>query len=131
MTRDIKWADWKINDPAETLKMIHKANKEYLVPGIEEDIIPISEPEDKMPVHVIPDEGERVRLNGISENSSELTYHNKDSDAETSVYNRVLNSLNIYIYTLYNPTMQKMHKPVIEGNYNVTGYTRVVPIVEN
>ena len=56
MTRYVKWVDWKTTDPAETLKMFHKAHKEYLVSDIEEDIIPKSEPEYKMPVHVIPDE---------------------------------------------------------------------------
>ena len=44
MTRDVKWADRKMTNPAETLKMFHKAHKEYLLPGIEEDIIPTSEP---------------------------------------------------------------------------------------
>ena len=33
--------------------------------------------------------------------------------------------------TSYNPTMQKMHEPFIEGKYKVTGYTRVIPIVEH
>ena len=33
-----------MNDPAETLKMFLKSEKEYLVPGIEKDIIPTSEP---------------------------------------------------------------------------------------
>ena len=55
--RDVKWADWKITDPTETLKMSRKAHKEYFVPVIEEVIITYSEPEDKMHVHVIPDEG--------------------------------------------------------------------------
>ena len=61
ITRDVKWVDWKMTDPADTLKMFCEANKEYLVPGIEEDIIPTSEPEKNMPVNVIPDEGEIVR----------------------------------------------------------------------
>ena len=56
MKRDIKWADWKMTDPAEILKMCREANKEYLVTGIEKDIIATSEPEDKMPAHLIPDE---------------------------------------------------------------------------
>ena len=34
MTRGVKWADWKMTNPAETLKMFRKAEKEYLVPGI-------------------------------------------------------------------------------------------------
>ena len=41
-----------MTDPAETLKMFREANKEYLVPGIEEDRIPTSELEDNMPVHI-------------------------------------------------------------------------------
>ena len=45
MTRDVKWVDWKMTDTAETLMVFHKAHTEYLVPGIEEDIIPMSEPE--------------------------------------------------------------------------------------
>ena len=57
MTRDIKWADFKMTNPAETLKISRNAEKESLVPGIEEDIIPTSKPEEKMHVHVIPDEG--------------------------------------------------------------------------
>ena len=55
MTRDVKWVDWKTTDQAETLKMFHNVHKEYLVPVIEEYIIPTSEPEYNMPVHVILD----------------------------------------------------------------------------
>ena len=55
-----------------------------MVPGIEEDVITTSKPEDKMPVHVISDEGEIVRLKEISEKSSEFTYLKKYSDADTS-----------------------------------------------
>ena len=32
---------------------------------------------------------------------------------------------------LCNPTMQKMHDTVIEGNYKVTGDMRVIPIVDH
>ena len=46
-----------MTDTAETLKISHKAYKEYLVPGIDKDIIRTLEPEYKMHVHVIPDEG--------------------------------------------------------------------------
>ena len=63
------------------------------MPGIEEYIIHTSEPEDNMPVHVIYDEGERVRPNEISERSSDLTYLKKDADADTSAYDRVLIAL--------------------------------------
>ena len=35
MTRDVKWADCKMTNPAETLKMFCEADKEYLVPDIE------------------------------------------------------------------------------------------------
>ena len=34
------------------------------------------------------------------------------------------------LYTLYNTAMTRMHKPVIAGNYTVTRYTRVIPVVE-
>ena len=34
MTRDVTWADWKMTNPAETLKMFREAEKEDLVPGI-------------------------------------------------------------------------------------------------
>ena len=37
-----------------------RGDPEDWVPGIEEDIIPKSEPEYNMPVHEIPDEGETV-----------------------------------------------------------------------
>ena len=46
-----------MTDPAETLKVFRKAEKEYLVPCIEEYIINSSEPEDKIPVHIFPVEG--------------------------------------------------------------------------
>ena len=72
MTRDVKWEDWKITNPAEILKMFCKADKDDLVPGIEEDITTTSEPEDKMHVHVIPVEVERVRPNEIFLKSSEI-----------------------------------------------------------
>ena len=55
MTRYVKWAYRKMTNPAEALKMLQKANKQYLLPGIEKGIIPTSEPEDKMPVQVISD----------------------------------------------------------------------------
>ena len=41
-TRDVKWADWKMTDTAETLKMLRDAHKEYMVLGIEEDNITTS-----------------------------------------------------------------------------------------
>ena len=83
-----------------------------------------------MIVHVIPDEGERVGRNEISESSSELTYHKKDVDADMSSYNRVKNALK-ELYTSYIPTRQKMHEPVIKGNCKVTRGTRVIPIMEH
>ena len=74
--------------PAETLKVFPEAYKEYFVSCIQKDIIPSSEPKEKMQVHVIPNEVERVRLNRISEKLSEFTYLNKDADADMSVYNK-------------------------------------------
>ena len=56
-TRDFKWADWKNTDPAETLKMFREVEKKYFVPGIEEEGINTSKPEENMPVYLIPDEG--------------------------------------------------------------------------
>ena len=66
----------------------------------------------------------------ISEKSSDLTYLKKDADADTSEYDRLLNALK-KLDTLYNPKMQKMHDPVIEGNYKVTVDTRFIPIVDH
>ena len=120
ITRDFKWVDWKMTDQTENLKMFRKAHKEHLVPGIEEDNIPKSEPEDNMPVHIIPDGGESVRQNKNSVESLEFMYHKKDEDTDTSSYNRVLNAPK-KLDTFYNPTMKRMHAPVIEGNYKVTG----------
>ena len=34
MTRDVKWEDWKMADPTETLKMFRESHKGDLVPGI-------------------------------------------------------------------------------------------------
>ena len=72
MTRDVKWDGCKKTDTVETLKMFRKAETEDWVPCIEEDIIHMSKPEEKIPVHVIPDGGEIVRPNKISEKSSEI-----------------------------------------------------------
>ena len=83
-----------------------------------------------MPVKVTPDEVERVRPNKISENSSELTYLNKDVDADMSAYDRVLYSLK-KLDTLYNPTMHKMHNPVIKRKYKMTGDTILLSIMEH
>ena len=44
MIRGVKWVDWKNTDPVETLKMFRKVAKEYLVTGIEEEVIPTSKP---------------------------------------------------------------------------------------
>ena len=92
MTRDIKWVEWKITDPAETMKMFCGPNKDNLVPGIKEEKTPTSEPEDKLPVHIIPDEGESMRPNEKSK-SSEFTYHKKYDNTDMPAYDRVLNAL--------------------------------------
>ena len=90
----------------------------------------MSEPEKNMPVCVIPDEGERLRPNENSEKSIEFKYRKKDADTDTSLYDRVLNSLK-KLYAFYNPTIKNMHEPVIEVNYKVMGDTRVILIVEH
>ena len=60
--------------------------------------------------------------------SSYFTHHKKETNTETSEYDRVLNALK-ELYALYNPTMTRMHEPVIKVKYKVTGNTRVVLIV--
>ena len=45
MKRDVKGEEYKMTDPEETLKMFRDTHEEDLVPGIEEDKIPMSEPE--------------------------------------------------------------------------------------
>ena len=35
MTRGVKWTDFEMTDPTETLNMFREAYKEYLVPDIE------------------------------------------------------------------------------------------------
>ena len=84
--------------------MFRETEKEDLVPGKEEDIIPTSKPEENIHVHVKPDEGERVRLNENYEKSSEIMYLKKEVDAEKSAYNRLLHALK-KLDTLYNPTI--------------------------
>ena len=49
-------------------------------------------------------------------------YLKKDTDADTSAYDRLLNVLK-KLDTSYNPKMQKIQDPVIERNYQVTGDT--------
>ena len=61
--------------------MFRKVEKEDLVPGIKGNVIPKSKLEENMPVHVIPDKGERVRPKENSENSSDITYLKKDAEA--------------------------------------------------
>ena len=56
ITRDVNRVDWKMTDTSDTLKMFREAHTDYLVPCIEEDTIPVSEPEEYMILHVIPDE---------------------------------------------------------------------------
>ena len=53
-----------------------------MVPVIEEGVITTSKLEEKMPVHVIPDERENMRPNKSSENSSGLKYLKKDVDTD-------------------------------------------------
>ena len=47
----------------ETIKMFCNSNKEYLVRGKEEENNPTSETEEKLPVHIITDDGESESLN--------------------------------------------------------------------
>ena len=86
MTKDVKWVEWKVIDPEENLKMFCDSHEKYLVPGIEKENTPTSEPEDNpednIYVHVIPDEGESVMPNKKLK-SSEFTYHKKDANTET------------------------------------------------
>ena len=46
------------------------------------------------------------------------------------LHDRVLNALK-KLDISYSPTMQNIHEPVFEGNYKVTGDTRVIPIMEH
>ena len=87
MSRDIKWAEWKTTDPAETMKTFRNSNEDGLVPGMYEDKTLTSDPEDKL-----SDEGEIARTNEKT-NLSELTYPKKETEKFTSAYDRVLNSL--------------------------------------
>ena len=129
-TRGVKWMGWKMTDPMETLKIFRNLHEEYLVPDIEKENTPTSEPEenpeDKLTMHVIPDEGESVRRKKTK--SSEFTYHMKESNTDTPAYDRVLNVLK-NLDTSNNPTRPRMHRPVIEGKYKMTGGTMVIPIV--
>ena len=56
-------------------------------------------------------------------------YHKKDSNNETSAYDRVLNAPE-NLDNSYNPIIPRVQKPVLEGKYKATRYTRVIPIVE-
>ena len=56
LRRDVKWSEWKMTYPSDTMNMFGNSHKEYLAPGIEEYKTLTSEPEDKLPVHIIPDE---------------------------------------------------------------------------
>ena len=78
-------------------------------------------------MHVIPGEREIVNPNKKSK-SSEFTYHKKDDNTDKSAYDKVLNALK-KLDTLYNPTIPRMHEPVIKVKYKVTGNTRVFLIV--
>ena len=71
-----------------------------------------------------------MKPNKNAENSSEFAYKNKDADTYTPLYDIVFNTLK-KLYTSYKPTMHNMHDPVIEGNFKLTGDTRVIPIVEH
>ena len=59
MSRDITWEEWKNNDLEESMNMLRDLNETYLVPGIEEfinqDTTPASDPEEPLPVYIIPD----------------------------------------------------------------------------
>ena len=76
------------------------------------------------------DERESVRPNENLDKSWDFMYHKKEANIDTSLYDRSLNALN-KLDTLYNPTITRLHKPVIKGNYKVTGDTRVILIVEH
>ena len=83
-----------------------------------------------MTVNLILHEGEIVRSNENFEESSDFTYHKKDTETDTSLYDRLFNSLN-ELGALYNPTVQRINETVIEENYKVTGDTRVILIIEH
>ena len=52
-----------MTNPEETMKMFRDSNKYDIVPCIEEDKTPTSDPEENLPVNVIPDEEESARKN--------------------------------------------------------------------
>ena len=74
--------------------------------------------------------GRNSEADFFSEKSSELTYLNKDTYTDTSAYNRVLNAPK-KLDASYNPTMQNIHDPAIEGNYKVTRDTSVTTIIDH
>ena len=61
MSIEIKSGEWKKTNPDKTMTMILYLNENCLVSGINEVVeqinAPTSDPEDPLPVHVIPDEG--------------------------------------------------------------------------
>ena len=61
MSINIKQVEWKKTDTQETTNIFYNFNEKELEPGIEEvakqDTTPNSDPEDPLPVHVIPNEG--------------------------------------------------------------------------
>ena len=60
--------------------------------------------------------------------SSEFTYHKKEANTYTSVYDRALNALK-KLDTPYNTTMSNILEPIIKGKYKITGDTEFIPIV--
>ena len=54
-------------------------------------------------------------------------YLKKDTKTYILEYDRVLNELK-KLDTLQNPSMPKIHERTIEGNYKVTGDTKVIPV---
>ena len=60
--------------------------------------------------------------------SSYFTYHKKEADTDTSEDDRLLDAP-IKIDTLCYPNITQNHKPIIEGKYRVTRYTRAILII--
>ena len=54
-------------------------------------------------------------------------YHKKDATTDTSTHDKVLNTTK-KLNTSYNPTMPRIHEPVMKGKYEVTRYKRVIQI---
>ena len=126
LTRDIKWAKWKITDPKSNMDVFVKYDSSDIVPGIDEVVVGIAKlPEiNRSTIHLIPDDDGYQN----NEDSRKVKFDENLTDPKNQAtrLEREMKKLDSSYNTMVIGNEEK--ESIKEGNVVVTGNAKSLPI---